>query len=455
MKFFSLILSSSLIMLIIGLPASSCVKGSSGNQEENTEQENYGVKELQADFKQFRQFLEKSHPQLYRFTSKRTFDSLFVAHSRMIDHSMTTQEFYRILVPLVARVGCGHTSLWSQDGYWDRAPQRMFPLGVHAREGQLFVIHSYNQVSPVTYGSKIVSVNGINADNLVDEMLGNIWSDGFIMTKRYRRLNNIFPYLYALNYGYPEEFEIVVQEEGRERRINMGPLSRMVITAYRDSLVASGTIRREDLIMELKDEQTALLTVRTFAYYDDNKRFNRLIDSSFQVIRDHDIQHLVIDLRGNDGGDPFCSSHLLEYLQKKPVIYFRQPYGRYARLNKPLPMAKYPFKGSQYYLIDGMCFSTTGHITSLFKYYGLGTFMGEETGATYTCNDASHDTKLKHTGYRLQSARGSFTTAVIGFPLDQGILPDHPVRQSVDEVIMNHDAVLEYTLQLIKQKSAI
>ena len=455
MKFFSLMLSASLIMLIIGLPASSCVTGSSGNQEENTEQENYGVKELQADFKQFRQFLEKSHPQLYRFTSKRTFDSLFVAHSRMIDHSMTTQEFYRILVPLVARVGCGHTSLWSPDGYWDRAPQRMFPLGVHAREGQLFVIHSYNQVSPVTYGSKIISVNRINADNLVDEMLGNIWSDGFIRTKRYRRLNNIFPYLYALNYGYPEEFEIVVQEEGRERKINMGPLSRMVITAYRDSLVASGTIRREDLIMELKDAQTALLTIRTFAYYDDNKRFNRFIDSSFQVIRGHDIQHLVIDLRGNDGGDPFCSSHLLAYLQKKPVIYFSQPYGRYARLNKPLPMAEYPFKGSQYYLIDGMCFSTTGHITSLFKYYGLGTFIGEETGATYTCNDASHDTKLKHTGYRLQSARGSFATAVIGFPLDQGILPDHPVRQSIDEVIMNHDAVLEYTLQLIKQKSAI
>ena len=74
---------------------------------------------------------------------------------------------------------------------------------------------------------------------------------------------------------------------------------------------------------------------------------------------------------------------------------------------------------------------------------------------TYTCNDASHDTNLKHTGYRLQSARGTFATAVIGFPLDKGILPEHPVRQSVDEVIKNHDAVLEYTLDLIMQKSGI
>jgi hypothetical protein len=106
-------------------------------------------------------------------------------------------------------------------------------------------------------------------------------------------------------------------------------------------------------------------------------------------------------------------------------------------------------------LIDGMCFSTTGHLSALLKYYGLGTFLGEETGGTYACNDASHDTVLKHTGYRFQSARASFATAVIGFPEDRGILPDHPVRPSIDEVIMNQDAVLEFALELIQQKSAI
>ncbi|MCK5463162.1 MAG: hypothetical protein KAI95_09105, partial [Bacteroidales bacterium] len=105
MKKFMLIFSVFFIILFIGLPAPSCVTGSSGNQEEQTEQENFSIKELKADLKQFRQFLEESHPQLYRFTSKKTFDSLFQAHSRMIDDSMTTQEFYCILVPLVARVG--------------------------------------------------------------------------------------------------------------------------------------------------------------------------------------------------------------------------------------------------------------------------------------------------------------------------------------------------------------
>jgi hypothetical protein len=112
-------------------------------------------------------------------------------------------------------------------------------------------------------------------------------------------------------------------------------------------------------------------------------------------------------------------------------------------------MADQPFEGKQYYLIDGICFSSTGHFTSLLKYYELGTFVGEEAGATFTCNDASHDMVLKNTRYRIQSARHTFATAVFGFPLDQGIMPDHYVRQTIEEVIIGHDAVMDYTLNLI------
>jgi hypothetical protein len=142
------------------------------------------------------------------------------------------------------------------------------------------------------------------------------------------------------------------------------------------------------------------------------------------------------------------------YHQPSPVIYFSRPYGRYARLNKPLPMADQAFTGERYYLVDGMCFSTTGHLTFLLKYHGFGTFIGEETGTTCTCNDASHDTHLKNTGYRLQSARYSFATAVTGFPLNRGILPDHPVRETLEDLISGNDAVLGYALDLINQSQA-
>lgn len=437
-----------IFFLFCFLPA--CRKGPADQGENPGYAGNCTVVQLQEDIRQARRFLEDSHPRLYRFTSQREFDSLYRDIHSKVSHPMGPQEFYSLLAPLVAAVGCGHTSLWPPEGYWDRAPQRMFPLGVHASNGQLFVIHGYNRDLPVSTGTRILSVNGIDSEELLENLLHSISSDGFIMSKRTRVLNNDFPIFYALMYGFPQQFELVVSAEGREKKLKLQPVSRPVIKTFRDSLVDSGVIPRKDLHLELSDPETALLRVRTFAYYDNNREFKRFIDSAFQVIRDQSIKYLIVDLRGNDGGDPFCSTHLLSYLEPEPIVYFRRPYGRYARFNKPLPMAENHFLGQQFYLIDGICFSTTGHLVSLAKYYRMGTFVGEETGATYTCNDASHDTRLTHSGLRLQSARFSFASAVAGFSDDRGILPDHQVRPSLDDVINNRDAVLEYTLELIK-----
>ena len=153
----------SLILIILVFPGNSCSNVSTGRHADTIHQDIFTVEELQADFRQLRQFLEQSHPCLYCFNSRRDFDSLFETQYQMIRQPMNLQEFYRVIIPLVAKVGCGHTSLWTPQGYWDEVPQKMFPLGVYARDGQLFVIHSYNQNSPVRYGSRILSVNGQNA----------------------------------------------------------------------------------------------------------------------------------------------------------------------------------------------------------------------------------------------------------------------------------------------------
>jgi hypothetical protein len=330
----------------------------------------------------------------------------------------------------------------------------MFPLGIYAREGRIYLIHGYGNELTVKQGSEILSVNGMKSAEIVSGLTENIWSDGYIMTKRYRRLNRVFPFLFAMNYGFQVHYDMVVSENGAEKEIRMDPLDRRVINSFMDAEYENRTGGRPDLWMDVLDERIALMTIRTFAYYSEVDKFHRFIDSCFQVIREKQISDLIIDLRGNEGGDPFCSTHLLRYLQEKPVIYFAHPYGHYADFNKPLPMVKNHFTGNQYYLIDGMCFSTTGHLTSLLKYHNLGTFIGEETGATFTCNDASHDVILKHTGYRLQSARRSFAAAVSGLPFDRGILPDYPIDPSVVDVIRGRDAALEFTLDLIRGSSS-
>ena len=180
-----------------------------------------------------------------------------------------------------------------------------------------------------------------------------------------------------------------------------------------------------------------------------NKIFFSFIDKAFHKIKQGNIKNLIIDLRGNGGGDPFCASYLLSYIEKEPYIYFSKPYGKYTELSKPIKLAKNHFRGDLFFIIDGSNFSTTGHFCSILKYHNLGTFIGTETGGTYTCNAAVRRLQLKNTRIILKIATKSFAAAVNGFPKDRGIIPHHIVKTSIEDFKNNKDRVLDYTLKLI------
>mgnify|MGYP001814917250 CR=1 FL=1 len=54
------------------------------------------------------------------------------------------------------------------------------------------------------------------------------------------------------------------------------------------------------------------------------------------------IDRLILDLRGNGGGDPFCASYLWAYLEPEALPYFEDHYGKYDTLANPVPAAPYP-----------------------------------------------------------------------------------------------------------------
>jgi C-terminal processing protease CtpA/Prc len=194
------------------------------------------------------------------------------------------------------------------------------------------------------------------------------------------------------------------------------------------------------------DLGVAVLTIGSFGYYREHEKFFGFVDDAFERIARGGIRNLILDLRQNDGGDPFCAAHLFGYLEREPVPYFSRPYGRYARLSKPIPLAQNNFKGRIFFLIDGGCASTTGHLCGLLKYHSLGTFIGEETGATFFCHDAHTNLNLEHTGFQVGIARRTFSTAVRGLPGDRGIIPDFEVLPVPRDIAAGKDTVLEMAL---------
>ena len=75
--------------------------------------------------------------------------------------------------------------------------------------------------------------------------------------------------------------------------------------------------------------KTGILTIRSFFFYDSIPGFRHCVDSFFARVKEQHIHSVILDLRDNNGGDPFCSAYLLAYLAKEPEIYYPESYGRY------------------------------------------------------------------------------------------------------------------------------
>jgi hypothetical protein len=411
----------------------------------------FTAQQLQKDFLQLRRAMESLHPRLYQFTPKAQFDRFLDEQYDTIYRDMSLEEFYAIVKPAVAMVGCSHARVQTPEGYWENCPGRMFPLELVFLEEGAYALRSYADSTAVTPGSEIVAINGVPMAEILDVMKRNISADGHREPWKRYRLNGAFVYLYALLYGYPERFFISCRAPGESEpnETTLSPVGLDHVRRSPDPRHATGDWVDDDLGFEILDDRNvAIITIKTFAYYGETEKFHDFVDNAFAQISARGVERLIVDLRGNDGGDPFCSTHLLSYIENKPVPYFARRYGQYEEFADPIPLAENRFEGDLLVLIDGGCSSSTGHLCAVLDYHRIGRFVGGETAATYSCNDASKSITLNNTKLRINMPRRIFSAAVAGFSMSRGIQPDHPASPEIDDLIRGRDTVIEYALDL-------
>jgi hypothetical protein len=409
--------------------------------------------ELRNDLLQIRHALEETHPAVHAFIPEEAFKRLYEERLRLIDRPMTLGEFYRIAAPVVVAVGCGHTALSTPSGYWATAPKRFFPLGLRFIGGRAFVIRSDDPAGPLPAGSEILSIQGLGISDIQKELKAIISSDGTNDGWKTAQINAAFALLYALRFGFPEEFvvEALPPGGGNAVEVRLRAVERLKVpdTTLGERRATSSGDPSLDFEILPGGRGTAVLTIGDFGYYQAHEKFKGFIDEAFDQIRRAGVRHLILDLRDNSGGDPFCTTYLLSYLESVPVPYFARGYPQYESFAKPIPRAAGAFDGKLYVLINGGCFSSTGHFCGLLKYHKIGTFIGTETGGTYECNDARQTFELRNTRLRLFVARMTFTAAVKNLPRFRGIVPDVTVEPSLADCLSGKDTVKERALSLI------
>lgn len=401
------------------------------------------------DLNQFVDTILGTHPHPYKFTSKADFQKNIEEKKQLLSDETTLPEFIWYCSEVITKLGCGHSSLGWFNQEDAMLPMKLrFPMEAKLIADRLYISDPLLNKDQVEAGQEIFSINGLPISFITAEAFKHINSQAHIPS--YKRLlfsgyiTSYIPYVLQ----FPKTYQIIVK--GQKKPIKLSPLQ-----AYRPKpryqRIVSNSPCKEELCLNMHSENTAVLTLRNFAYYGDRfPIYQSFIDEAFEEIQAKKTQHLIIDLRFNGGGPSDAANHLLKYLAGGPYTYFRHnDFEHLTNEQQPNPNA---FKGQIYFLIDGDGHSTTGHFMSLVKELNLGIIIGEELGSNQFCTANQKKYTMPHTGISYSVARNTFITTAASSSADHGIMPDHFVTQSIYDHLNNIDTVLEYALELIKKE---
>lgn len=422
---------------------------------ENPDEKRFTLTQLQEDFDEIKTTIAYFHPKLY--TDEKELEAIIASQYNQLEEGMTAIQFYRVVAPIISASRCGHThiGLSEQDfsSFMDSA--HFLPFSVYW-QNNVALVNQNALISQVPIGSQILSIDGVKIEDAIAGMLQNIASDGENQTQKVRAINDGFRYHYAMANPTSDKIRIeyIGPDKSDQRSLVIESVSKSDLESAGDSVW--GLMNRLSWENSSRFEKGYAL-MRMASFYpsggDTVDSYKTFIDDFFAKVKQDQVQTVVLDVRDNFGGDPNVGAHLLSYLTKKAVPYFDEESGTYyPHLVTPVPLAENRFSGQLFVLINGNCFSTTGHFLALLKYHGIGILIGEETGGSFACSDASNNQSLTHTNLQFKSSRSVFKVVVEGLTPGRGIMPDYPVVANLDDMLSKKDVEMEKALELMRNQ---
>ena len=436
----------------------------------------YSVSQLQEDLTYWRDRLEKKLPILYLYKSKEAVDSKFDSIYNAIDHPMNELEFYRMLTPLTTFIQDGHNSIIPGEHAMTslRGCNDLFPLDIKCIKNKLYVSYNYSSASELSPGTEIISINNISADVILNKFLSNLPQEGNNQQYIFGSINSAFRFYYFVYYGLAEKYNITFKN--LTGNVGYCEVTGIDLLSMKNEKEKANIPDLNPYHLKVLDSMhTAVFTIKTFdqtliknTY---NKKFKRDVSGYFNLIQDANVTNLVIDLRGNMGGNPDYVKYLLTYLFDEPFeqatecrVVKNKDSENFMERNKKswfpfygigkFQPKKNNFKESVYVLINESTFSAGVILASTLKRENRATFIGTETGG----NPVIMSGFFMRSTWQLPNTRIQITPATLATiynPIElntgRGLIPDHIIELTPEQLALSEDVYLNYTLDLIKK----
>lgn len=483
-------------LLIIFLPfITSCVVSKNSGVEKK-----YPPQDLIEDFRIFRGALEELHPSLYWFTPKDSMDKIFTETEALLTDSLTERQFRTNLTRVIAAMRCGHTYVSyspKYSRYLDTAGLKLFPLAFKVWSDTFAVTANLNRKDSVlTRGTIVTAVNGRSSRQLIDTFFHYITGDGFSVAGRYQSLSSYgaFGVLYKNVFGLPDSFDIAYLDRlGTQQHITV-PL----FTPAKDSAGRADSLKPEKYsprerrnlrtysIRHLQVDTTLRSAYMMLNSFSRGNKLRRFFKRSFKNIQKLGIEHLVIDVRSNGGGEAGNSTMLTQYLsdhtfriadslysikrssEYRDYIRFQPVYWLitsiitrkhkdgnfhfgYFERHTFKPFRKYHFDKNVYILTGGNSFSATTLFAQELKGQKNVKIVGEETGGGAYGNTAWIIPQLRLPNTRLKVGIPKFRFVMRRELVKEGrgVMPDIYVAPTAEDIRRGVDVKIEAVKKMI------
>lgn len=448
---------------------------------------------LRADLEVLRDAIHEAHPAPYRFTTKGEIDSMIDAIGDSIIRPITTDQFAARMLPLLQRIGDANLRIELDAKALTRIDDeaKVLPLRVKVLEEGLYIQEELKGFRTFPVGSRIISVNGLDAERIFRDCGAWVICDGRNETRRARMLEEDLPGLFLLTYGASPSY--LVEAEGPD-----GEQLEAVLTG----------MRREEIERTRKpgvggllpwrstwDEGTStmwlkLTTLDPMALEENGQRPKQFLTSLLQEMRREHASNLVIDLRGGGGRELAVAEQVFAAVASEPFRLVQEMTARPAHLDllqgvvelpddhlaslgrnylpipngmvtlrpddsrlgtqEPLPNA---FSGKVYVVCDGATRDAGAALVMIAKRSGRARILGEETGTNTLAFTGGNEivVVMPNSGLKVHVPLMRYVPdGSPAGPLEQGEMPHHNVRQQPWGVAKGRDAVRIAVIEMIR-----